>query len=301
MCTKDNKIIQEKELPKYYEAYFREFTFRNDLKNEIQKMIRYSLIYTELFTKEEVSTSDSVYKRNIKMINQLGQQACHSFLMDYIYWIKENDRLDKISNLIENMMFRRIVCAKSTKQLDGVFRDMIKVRRLNEYTQKYEYNDTKIVESIQNNTPANIEFDSMIKERIWEKNDITSYFFRKVEYSLSGHLSSKEFVIRPRKEVHIEHILPSNFQSKWTKQLGLENNRSKYDILSSKVGNLILLEFDINTSIKDSLFDIKVGKYKESKLEQVKEFVNKYVIWNEQEINNRTEELIIIALQIWKV
>ncbi len=301
MCTSQNKIIQEKELPKYYEQYFRKFTSRNDLKNEIQKMIKYSLIYIELFTKEEVSTSDSIYKRNIKMINQLGQQACHSFLMDYMYWVKESNRLDNISNLIENMMFRRIICAKSTKQLDGIFRDIIKGRKLNESNQKYEFSDEKIIEEIKSNTPSNIEFVNMLNERIWEKNDITSYFLRKIEYELTGNSGSREFVIRARKEVHIEHIIPSNFQSKWSKQLGLENDKPKYDILNSKIGNLILLEFDINTSIKDSLFNIKVEKYKESTLEQVKEFINRYNNWNEYQVNDRTQLLSSKSLDIWKI
>ncbi|EPY2309460.1 DUF262 domain-containing protein [Clostridium sporogenes] len=301
MCTSDNKIIQEKELPKYYERYFRKFVSKNDLKMEIEKMIEYSLIYIELFTKEEVSTSDSMHKRNIKMINQLGQQACHSFLMEYIYWVNESDRLDKISNLIENMMFRRIICAKSTKQLDGIFRNMIKQRSVNEFNQKHEFCDEKIIEAIQENTPSDIEFSSMLKERIWEKNDITSYFFRKIEYKLSGHSSSKEFVIKSRKEVHIEHILPINFKSDWPEYLGLNKDKSKYDILNSKLGNLILLEFDINTSIKDSLFNIKIEKYKKSKLEQVKDVVKKHSRWNENEINLRTDELINMGLDIWKI
>lgn len=301
MCTSENKIIQEKELPKYYEKYFRKFIFRNELENEIKKMIKYSLIYIDLFTKEEVSTSDSIYKRNIKMINQLGQQACHSFLMDYIYCVKESNRLDKISGLIENMMFRRIICGKSTKQLDGIFRDMIKGRALNTSTQKYEFFDENIIKEIKNNTPSNIEFANMLKERIWEKNELTSYFLRKIEYRYSGKSASKDFVIRSRKEVHIEHILPINFQSKWPKKLELENDKSKYDLLSSKLGNLILLEFDINTSIKDSLFDIKVKKYKESKLDQVKEFISKYDTWNEEKIFIRTESLSNVALDIWKI
>ncbi len=301
MCTSENKIIQEKELPKYYERYFRKFINRNDLKNEIEKMIEYSLIYIELFTKEEVSTSDLIYKRNIKMINQLGQQACHSFFMEYIYCVKEINRLDNLSSLIESMMFRRVICAKSTKPLDGIFRNMIKQRTFNPSNQKYEFNDEKLIEVIKENTPSDIEFSSMLKERVWEKNDITNYFFRKIEYKLSGISSSKEFIIKSRKEVHIEHILPINFKSEWPSYLKLSNDKSKYDILNSKLGNMLLLEFDINTSIKDKLFDIKIKKYKQSKLEQVKDLIKNHKIWNEKEINLRTESLINIGLKIWKL
>lgn len=300
MCTKENKIIQSNELPRYYEKYFNSFSNKNELISEIEKMKRYSEIYIRLFTKEEVTTSDEDYIRNIKLINQLGQQACHSFLMEYMYYVKDNERLNNISDLIEKMMFKRIICSRSTKQLDGIFRDLIKVRVLNNKKNIYEFDDLKIKEIIISNTPSEIEYSNILKERRWESNDITNYFLRKIEYKLLGKSLSKQFVIRNRKEVHIEHILPQNFKSDWAKKFNLENDKSLYDILSSKIGNLILLEFNINTSIKDSEFNVKVSKYKESTLEQVKSLINNYGDWNEEAIRKRTEQLVDLAINIWK-
>lgn len=301
MCTKENKIIQEKDLPKYYESYFRIFNQKNDLRMEIEKMKKYSEIYKKLFNKDLPSTADLKYIRNIKMINQLGQQACHSFLMEYMYCIKETDRLELITNIIEKMMFRRIVCSKSTKKLDGIFRDMIKIRYLNTTLNRYEFDDDKIKEIIIENTPSDIEFTSVLKEKMWEANDITSYLLRQIEYTLSGESSSKEFILKSRKNVHIEHILPVNFNSEWPEKLGLKSEKSKYDMLSSKLGNLILLEFDINTSIKDSLFDMKVLKYGESKLVQVINLINEYSEWTAESIDDRTNKLISLAVGIWKL
>lgn len=301
MCTSENKIIQAKELPKYYEEYFKSFTNKNDLKLEIEKMKKYSSIYTCLFTKDDVSTSDLEYIRNIKLINQLGQQACHSFLMDYIYWIKDNERLNDITDLIEKMMFRRIICMKSTKQLDGIFRDIIKSRKFNDINKRFEFTDNKIKDIIIKNTPGDAEFNKMLKEISWDKNEVVNYFLRKLEYKISGSNSSKQFVIKPRKEVHVEHILPQNVKSEWSSKLGLESNSATYTMLSLKLGNLILLEFDINTSIKDSLFNIKVNKYRESSLIQVKKFICEYKEWNENYINKRTDELAEEALKIWNI
>ncbi|MBE6055185.1 MAG: DUF262 domain-containing protein [Clostridium sartagoforme] len=301
MCTNENKIIQAKELPKYYEEYFKSFNNKNDLKLEIEKMKKYSIIYSTLFTKDEVSTSDSEYIKNIKLINQLGQQACHSFLMEYIYWVKDSIRLNNITDLIEKMMFRRIICMKSTKQLDGIFRDLIKCRELNNSNKKYNFSDDKIKDIIIKNTPSDAEFHKMLKEISWDKNEIVSYFFRKLEYKISGNNSSRQFVIKPRKEVHVEHILPQNVKSEWAVKLNLQNDGATYTMLSLKLGNLILLEFDINTSIKDSLFNIKINKYKDSTLNQVKEFICKYEEWNENNINIRTDKLAEKALEIWSI
>lgn len=299
MCTIDNKIIQEKDLPKYYESYFRKFAQKNELKLEIEKMKKYAIIYAKLFNKDKLSTSDKTHTRNIKMINQLGQQACHSFLMEYMYCVTDVNRLTLITSMIEKMMLRRIVCSKSTKQLDGIFRDIIKIRTLNETTNKYEFIDDLIKKQIIINTPSDIEFMNMLKEKVWEANDTTSYILRKIEYMLVGKSSSKDFILRDRKDVHIEHILPCNFNSKWPKELKLKSQKSKYDILNSKLGNLILLEFDINAAIKDSLFDIKKSKYAESKLKQVEILIKENINWTEDSINKRTDVLAKLAEEIW--
>lgn len=297
MCTKENKIIKEKDLPSYYDTYLKKYTMKNDLRLEIDRMRKYSILYTKLFTKEVISTSDEIYVRNIKMINQLGQQACHSFLMDYMYYVSDESRLDYITSLIEKMMLRRIVCSRSTKQLDGIFRDIIKTK----FKNGYEYNDTEIYNIIIDNIPSDVEFANTLKEKVWDANEITNYILRKFEYELSGKSLSKEFVIRSRKDVHIEHIIPVNFDSEWPKELNLQGEKSQYDILTSKLGNLILLEFDINTSIKDSLFNVKLAKYRESTLKQVQIFINEFDKWNEEKINERTENLVELAVNIWRV
>ena len=293
----ENKIIKEKDLPSYYDTYLKKYTMKNDLRLEIDRMRKYSILYTKLFTKEVISTSDEIYVRNIKMINQLGQQACHSFLMDYMYYVSDESRLDYITSLIEKMMLRRIVCSRSTKQLDGIFRDIIKTK----FKNGYEYNDTEIYNIIIDNIPSDVEFANTLKEKVWDANEITNYILRKFEYELSGKSLSKEFVIRSRKDVHIEHIIPVNFDSEWPKELNLQGEKSQYDILTSKLGNLILLEFDINTSIKDSLFNVKLAKYRESTLKQVQIFINEFDKWNEEKINERTENLVELAVNIWRV
>ena len=202
-----------------------------------------------------------------------------------MYYVSDESRLDYITSLIEKMMLRRIVCSRSTKQLDGIFRDIIKTK----FKNGYEYNDTEIYNIIIDNIPSDVEFANTLKEKVWDANEITNYILRKFEYELSGKSLSKEFVIRSRKDVHIEHIIPVNFDSEWPKELNLQGEKSQYDILTSKLGNLILLEFDINTSIKDSLFNVKLAKYRESTLKQVQIFINEFDKWNEEKINERTE------------
>lgn len=298
MCSPENKIIQEKDLPKYYTEYFNSFDDRNDLKDEIEKMIEYSKIYQRLFDKQEASINDDDYIINIKMINQVGQQACHSFLMDYLYNVKDKNRLSYITKKIEKMMFRRIVAVKSNKQLDGIFRSMIKSRQLNSENMRYEYTDGKLIKIINEKTPSDIEFKRMLNDKKWEKDEITNYFFRKIEATISNDN------IRSKKECHVEHIIPINYETPWVEKLNFdrEQDRAKYDLLVNKLGNVIILESELKSEEKDSAFVDKLVIYKKSKFEVVKKFVGyNNRDWLESDIDNRTKELVEFALKVWKL
>ncbi|AZR72161.1 hypothetical protein BBF96_01375 [Anoxybacter fermentans] len=298
MCTKENKIFSSKELPDRYNHYFEEIDNKIQMKNEIEKMIDYAKIYTKLFDKSEEISNDKEYIKNVKRINELGQQACHSFLMDYFYNVSDENRRNKITSYIEKMMFRRIICNYSTKKLDGIFRDFIKLRTESE--NRYIYDDQKIIEAIKRNSPNDEEFRNMFINREWGRDNVTNYTLRKYEYYLTNQNGGVIHTLKSRKDVNIEHVMPEKYSEAWKKKLAIPEE--KYQEYVSKIGNLILLEFDINTSVKDSLFAIKKNdqNYGRSTLKQVKQIIE-YSDWNLDVIDKRTEQLSEIALEIWKL
>ncbi|MCD2501107.1 DUF262 domain-containing HNH endonuclease family protein [Clostridium sp. NSJ-145] len=299
MCTKENKIISEKELPKRYEQYFNEFESKGELKKEIQKIIDYSKIYTQLFDKSKLSTNDTLLQRVVKQINQLGQQACYSFFMEYIYNVDDNNRQVNIAKNLENMMYRRIICGKSTKPLDGIFREFINLRLPT--NNLYEFNDIDILNRIKENSPNDEEFKSVLIDRVWERNEITNYTLRKYEFELLPNHNSMDYILKDRQDVHIEHIMPENFNSAWQNQLGISDKKGTYDVFVKKLGNLVLLDADINTAVKDSLFNVKKELYKDSTLLQTKELLDNYTTWNIEDIRSRTDKLANKFLEIWNL
>lgn len=297
MCT-ECKIFQSKQLPNKYEEYFKQISNMNDMKQELMKMIDYANIYTLLFEKGEETSNDPNYIRNVKRINTIGQQACHSFLMDYYYYVKDNARREKITSIIEKMMYRRVICKWSTKNLDGIFRDMIKTRK--EQNGNIIYDDGQLINIVKENTPEDSEFERCFKNKNWDNDNVTSYTLRKYEMMLMPPSGAFVSTIKSRKEVHIEHIMPENFNEEWKRQLRVP--KEDYEKHIYKIGNLILLENDINTSIKDKLYDFKKQpeQYGKSTLNQVKELINKYNKWDTKTINDRTKELTQTAKEIWK-
>lgn len=78
---------------------------------------------------------------------------------------------------------------------------------------------------------------------------------------------------------------------------------SPTDDIVSKLGNLLPMSTKLNNKIGNKDFDKKIEYYKKSNLLSVKKFVSEYgsnLTWKEQEINDRTEEVVNYALKnIW--
>ncbi|KFX55320.1 DUF262 domain-containing protein [Clostridium botulinum] len=111
---------------------------------------------------------------------------------------------------------------------------------------------------------------------------LIQYIFKKIE--LYKH-RTKELSINI---ISLEHILS-------------QSTKSPYMPL---IGNLIPLDKAINSDMGDIDFDKKIEYLKKSELYIVKEFVSEYEkkLWNEEEINKRTDSLAELAYnEVWKI
>lgn len=70
------------------------------------------------------------------------------------------------------------------------------------------------------------------------------------------------------------------------------------------IGNLLPLDKEIDSDMGDIDFDKKIEYLKKSELCIVTEFVAEYKnkVWNEEEINKRTDSLAELAYnEVWKI
>lgn len=297
MCSQD-KILNANELPDKYEQLFKSLGNYTKIKNELERMIDYASIYRKLFDNAEVTLVAADYKKSISNINDIGQQACYSFLMDYFYHVKEEARRNSITKALEKLMFRRVVCKSSTKELDGVFKNLMKEGKSSN-SNNTDYDDEKILELIKSNNPKEEDFSYSFKNKAWDRNNLTNYVLRQVEYQLIDDQSEYWNVIKSRKEVHIEHIAPDTHNDHWLKYLGLETN--KYKEYVSKIGNLVLLKAELNIKAKQKPFAEKKSEYySKSKLKQVGEISN-YHQWSTKEIDERTKVLYDKCKKLWEI
>jgi hypothetical protein len=118
------------------------------------------------------------------------------------------------------------------------------------------------------------------------------------------------------KSLTIEHILPKSTKSGGRHNF---NKPTEYNLYASKLGNLLLLEKSINSSISDSPFEDKKNGYAQSQFLLTRSLVGNNKVgnntqinrtikllnlkhfdsWNSSTIDERQEILVNLARQVW--
>lgn len=218
-------IYSAKDLPVKYDELFKQIENEDKMNNIIRKILDYAQNYIKIFDKcTDIDHIDN--------INFLGQQACHSFIMDYLYYVSDEDRINNILDLIEKMMYKRIVCGFSTKQLDGIFREIIISKTSNEKLNLYDYDDDKIRKLIEENTPSTQQVVNSFDIREWKKDNITIYTLYKFENYKNNSIDTS--INKVKSKYNIIYI----------------SNKDKI-----KLENIMLAENDIFSSEKSSFIE----------------------------------------------
>jgi hypothetical protein len=98
------------------------------------------------------------------------------------------------------------------------------------------------------------------------------------------------------KSITIEHILPKSAKSEIK---SIFDKPTEYDFYVGKLGNLLLLEKTINSSISNSNFEFKKNGYKQSQFLLVRSLAEKNKCGNNTKINHTIESLNLIQFDKW--
>jgi uncharacterized protein with ParB-like and HNH nuclease domain len=94
----------------------------------------------------------------------------------------------------------------------------------------------------------------------------------------------------------IEHILPESANENWGEFTDEEINRSVF-----RIGNLTLLEKNLNRDIENSNFEFKKSFFLKSNSKITNKIAEEIEIWNETKIISRQKELAKYAKSIWRI
>lgn len=181
-------------------------------------------------------------------------------------------------------------------------------RRSSGYDSLYSKNARLLFEAKNKNDKHRVirELKKTLEEKIPDQSDFLIYFDKKLYFSekdnkqkaLTQYVLTK--IERTRNKnavpinVSIEHIYPEKPQGKWEK---LEDTN-----LIKNIGNLVLLDGDLNSAIGNSPYlQKKKMVIQESHIISTKEVFLKNDIWGDDEISRRNKELRdFLYFDIWK-
>jgi len=166
-------------------------------------------------------------------------------------------------NLVEALSIRWILVGGNAQVLENLFQE-IAIYALALRSEK------KATEHLNELFNKNFQSDDVISNRLGEPLDdsrLTRYLLFKINENLGGNTRALKF---DPKIIHVEHIAPDKMTNQWRTELQIqahdsEDASSEYDQIVERVGNKTLLEWKINSSIKQKEFAIKKNGVKTKK------------------------------------
>lgn len=232
----------------------------------------------------------------LKSINTLDLLSANQYKPVIISMGLKNYTINEINQVLDKII---------ALQLRNIFISELKANTLEQYypllakkiyTQTDIYNVQDIIKSLSeemvNDTKLYEDFNH--KEISSRKDEAIIRFILKEIYN-SQH---PEIVVNANsRDVNLEHILPINPKenSQWITDFPHEDER---DILTKKIGNLTVLLYKLNSSIKNSDFKNKKSKYIESQIPQ-NQAIGQLTDWKKSNIDQRTIDLYNIFKSIW--
>lgn len=144
--------------------------------------------------------------------------------------------------------------------------------------------------------PSDEEFIAAIENKRVRLNDRTRYILKRLE---TDYYDGEEVDLD---SVDLEHIAPrASFSAKkysaWPSSL--QATEAQFEQYRDRLGNLTLLESDMNIAIGADPFKKKRETYAQSKIQMTQKVEEDYSEWNIDKIGQRTSELAQAMVQIW--
>jgi len=157
-------------------------------------------------------------------------------------------------------------------------------------------NARELLNSVKNLIPTDDDFQRAFEIATVSKAYIARYFLRKLEQAYRD-TQELEPIKNPEK-LTLEHILPENptdLRKDWP-----DFNEDLHKAYYRKIGNLTLLDKEMNSTIGNGPFEGKKRIYALSELQITKKLVE-YDKWTPSEIKSRQEQLAKKAVEIWNI
>lgn len=264
-----------------------------DISEVVADIYKFSNYYVNMVLhKEQDKDLLSVFKN----ISRLKVDVSYPFLLpvynDYAGNIISKEDFLEIVTLVENYVFRRVICGIPTNSLNKTFGNLYKFIRQDNYLESIEA-AFQLMDSYQR-FPSDAEFENEIIAKDIYSLRSRNYLLNKLE-----NYGRLEPVIVD--EYTIEHVLPQNpnLSHEWRTMIG-ENWKEVQEKYLHTLGNLTLTGY--NSQLSDRPFSEKKtisGGFNDSPI-RLNDYLRSIDVWNEEQILNRAIQLAEKARIVWR-
>lgn len=265
---------------------------RKDAKDFLKILASYAGYYAKLLNPALENNKD--IRKLLNRINEFEAKTAYPFFL-YVYGDYKKGKYNKkqfcrMLEIVENYLVRRFVCNIDSKSLNKIFASA--------YNQicTYEAEDSisELISYLQNRGyPKNPEIiNSLHQNQLYGQGDRRkkgSFILKLIENSYR-HKEQADL-----SKTTIEHIMPQTLTEKWEEDLG-ENAEYIHSTYLHTLGNLTLSAY--NSELSNESFLIKRKYYKQSNI-HLNKYISSFEIWNQENINKRSEKLIEKFIEIW--
>lgn len=332
----DDESYQERFLRQYYNAFKHKKEFKiekiskatgsnliyiydeliqRDVKFIIKDLMKKSQIYGELISADSDDYSDDII-RLLQDLDRIGGAPSYSLLLHIFSEFEDNEELKSgILELLVNYFVRRnLTDTPPTRDLDNIFIGLIEL--INIKKKNVQIKDIRKYLTDDNRFASDKEFKEKLSGNIYEENTAVARFVlvkieemnnktKEIYTDMWSRDSNDKYIWT------IEHIFPQgdNVPKAWIEMVadGDKELANQYrESHAHKLGNLTITGYNSklsNYSFQDKLLrKDRKGNYVGYKNGL---FLNSYLIdkkkWTINDINDRTEKLIDIAMKIFEI
>lgn len=289
-----------------------------DRKQEMVEMLDYARYYQQA-TEAQMATSKLSAK--MRHICNIESDVTNVFFIQFLKYAATNnlsyDEIDKVIDVVENYLARRIICNMPGNALTQVFCALHKdvLKSIDEYKSACvpltcSYSDILAYHIMRRDgnyqLPRDVQFVTAIQTRdaYHMLKPYQIFLFERLENSVPGEYNDVAADMK-KKDATIEHIMPQTLNGEWKNMLG-DNYEEIQEKYLHTFANLTLT--GINSELSNKAFEIKRdGKnngdevcpgYKDSKYRLTK-WVRTCEKWSEEELQKRSKKIVNTFLRLY--
>ena len=287
-------------------------SYNIDKKQIIQEIKEYATLYYNNILYSDIE-EELPAEAGIQRINTLIFGLENTTLIPYALYILKstapedangevNDERNKIFEILESYIMRRIICKASNKNYNQLFTDRFIGRNIKTAEALKTYLNS--LEGQVNYMPTHKEISNG-----FQNSKIVNRQTRGILYMLESKIrdrSSQSTALLGLDAYSLEHLMPKKWQNNWgtllTEEAKIQRNRKLLTL-----GNLAIITSSLNSSIRDANWETKLNGRAERGglkrfargIETMGDFLERSE-WDEEAIAERARFLAFNAIKVWQ-